>query len=376
MRVKVNASTLMFLSRQQLQAIVSKSSPFSKEKIALIDNFSRTISYLRLSLTDRCNLRCIYCMPDQDDENGICHRKNGEILPHVDLLSYEELLRVVRVAVSLGMNKLRLTGGEPLVRKGILQFIDRLREIEGLDEVRLTTNGVLLSEYAQHLHDSGIRQLNISLDSLQRQKFARITGRDLFDQVWRGIRTACDLGFRIKINIVAMKGINDDEFRDFINLALNEALQIRFIEFMPVGEKSSWQRDQFIRAEDIQKGLADMGEFIPYQKGKFDGPARMYRLHAADGRQGSVGFISPISHHFCDQCNRLRLTAEGKLRSCLLNDTERDIKALLRQGATDDQLMTVIRDTVLDKPKGHRLQERMESGELMNCPGQMSRIGG
>lgn len=357
-------------------AAVSKSIPFTKEKNALVDNFSRTISYLRLSLTDRCNLRCIYCMPEQDGENDGCRRKNGEILPYVDLLSYEELLRVVRVAVSLGMNKLRLTGGEPLVRKGILQFIDKLGEIEGLDEVRLTTNGVLLADYVQHLHDSGIRQLNISLDSLQRQKFARITGRDLFDQVWRGIIAARELGFRIKINVVAMKGVNDDEFRDFVNLALDEPFQIRFIEFMPVGEKSSWQRDQFIRAEDIQKGLVDMGEFIPYQKGKFDGPARMYRLHATDGRQGNVGFISPISHHFCDQCNRLRLTAEGKLRSCLLNDAEQDIKVLLRQGITDDQLKTIIRDTVLDKPKGHRLQERMENGELMNCPGQMSRIGG
>jgi cyclic pyranopterin phosphate synthase len=365
----------MLLIRQQMPVTVSKSIPFSKEKATLVDNFSRTISYLRLSLTDRCNLRCIYCMPEQDGETG-CRTKNGATLAHVDLLTYEELLRVVRVAVSLGMNKLRLTGGEPLVRKGVLQFIDKLAEINGLDEVRLTTNGVLLGEYARNLYDAGIRQLNISLDSLQREKFARITGRDLFDRVWQGIMSARDLGFRIKINVVAMKGVNDDEFADFVNLALNEPLQVRFIEFMPVGEKSSWQRQQFIRAEDIQLGLADLGEFIPYRKGKFDGPARMYRLHAPDGRQGSIGFISPISHHFCDQCNRLRLTAEGKLRSCLLNDTERDIKVLLRQGATDEQLMAVIRDTVLDKPKGHRLQERLENGEFMNCPGQMSRIGG
>ncbi len=376
MRVKVNACAPMPSIRQQMPATVSKSIPASRGKKSLVDNFSRTISYLRLSLTDRCNLRCIYCMPEQDGDTTGCRTKNGETLAHVDLLTYEELLRVVRVAVSLGMNKLRLTGGEPLVRKGVLQFIDRLAEIDGLDEVRLTTNGVLLGDYARNLYDAGIRQLNISLDSLQRDKFARITGRDFFDRVWRGIMTARDLGFRIKINVVAMKGVNDDEFADFVNLALNEPLQVRFIEFMPVGEKSSWQRQQFIRAEEIQLGLADLGEFIPYQKGKFDGPARMYRLHAPDGRKGSIGFISPISHHFCDQCNRLRLTAEGKLRSCLLNDTERDIKVLLRQGVTDEQLMAVIRDTVLDKPKGHRLQERLDNGEVMNCPGQMSRIGG
>ncbi len=314
-------------------------------------------------------------MPEVEGEEG-CQMKNGKILQCHDLLSYEELLRIVRLSVSLGMNKLRLTGGEPLVRRGILEFIDRLSEIDGLDEVRLTTNGVLLHDYARALYASGIRQLNISLDSLRPERFARITGKDLFNQVWQGIRTACDLGFRIKINVVAMRGINDDEFCDFVNLALNEPFSVRFIEFMPVGEKSSWQREQFIRAEDIRKMVAGLGEFTPYQKGRFDGPARMFRLQAPDGRQGNIGFISPISHHFCDQCNRLRLTSEGKLRSCLLNDKETDIKTLMRQGIADEELKRVIKDTVLDKPKGHCLQERMESGGLMNCPGQMSRIGG
>ena len=314
-------------------------------------------------------------MPEGDGE-GSCHLKRGKILPYHDLLSYEELLRIVRLAVSLGMNKLRLTGGEPLIRRGILGFISSLSEIEGLDEVRLTTNGVLLHEYARSLYDSGIRQLNISLDSLRPEKFARITGKDLFYQVWQGIESARDLGFRIKINVVAMKGINDDEFCDFVNLALNESFSVRFIEFMPVGEKSSWQREQFIRADDIRKMVAGLGEFVPYQKGRFDGPARMFRLQAPDGRVGNIGFISPISHHFCDQCNRLRLTSEGKLRSCLLNEKETDIKSLMRQGGTDEQLKGIIRDTVLDKPKGHRLQEQLESGGLMNCQGQMSRIGG
>lgn len=360
--------------QQSLEA-VSKTAPLRTEKTPLVDNFSRTISYLRLSVTDRCNLRCMYCMPENDGETG-CRRKNSVVLPHVDLLTYEELLRVVRLAVQLGMNKIRLTGGEPLVRKDILGFIDRLTGIEGLQEVRLTTNGVLLEEYAQSLYDSGIRQLNISLDSLQAQKFARITGRDCFDQVWRGIIAARDLGFRIKINVVAMRGINDDEFGDFAELALNQPFQVRFIEFMPVGEKSSWQLEQFIRAADIMTMLGDMGEFVPGRSHRIDGPARVYHLHSRDGREGTVGFISPISHHFCDQCNRLRLTAEGKLRSCLLNDNERDIKSLLRGGATDEELMAVIRNTVVDKPKGHQLQQRLENGQTIQCPGQMSRIGG
>jgi cyclic pyranopterin phosphate synthase len=355
--------------------IVTKTVSFNQNGSSLVDNFSRTISYLRLSVTDRCNLRCLYCMPDERGDNA-CRRKNGPILSHVDLLSYEELLRVVRVAVQLGMNKIRLTGGEPLVRRGILDFIDYLMKIDGLDEVRLTTNGVLLHEYAQSLYNSGIRQLNISLDSLKREKFARITGRDYFDKVWQGIIAARDLGFRIKINIVAMRGINDDEFGEFINLALNEPFQVRFIEFMPVGEKSSWQLEQFIRAEEIQASVSGMGSFEPIQHLRVDGPARVYHLRTSDGRQGYVGFISPISHHFCDQCNRLRLTAEGKLRSCLLNDAERDIKVLLRGGATDEELMKVIRDTVLDKPKGHRLQMQLEDGAALQCPGQMSRIGG
>ncbi len=314
-------------------------------------------------------------MPEGEGKGG-CLPKNGKILDCYDLLSYEELIRFVRLSVSLGMNKLRLTGGEPLVRKGILGFIERLSGIDGLEEVRLTTNGVLLHEYAASLYDSGIRQLNISLDSLQRERFARITGRDLFDRVWQGIKTAANLGFRIKINVVAMKGINDDEFLDFVNLALDEPYSVRFIEFMPMGEKSSWQREQFIKAEDIKKMMAGLGEFIPYQKNTFDGPARMYRLQTLDGRQGNIGFISPISHHFCDQCNRLRLTSEGKLRSCLLNDRETDIKILLRRGISDEELVRVIRDTVLDKPRGHGLQERLEAGGFMNCPGQMSRIGG
>lgn len=361
--------------RQNRSSVVSKISVFTKEKQVLVDNFSRTISYLRLSLTDRCNLRCIYCMPEQGEGEG-CQLKNGKVLHCHDLLSYEELLRVVRLSVSLGMNKLRLTGGEPLVRKGVLDFIGRLSEIDGLEEVRLTTNGVLLHDYAESLYTSGIRQLNISLDSMRPERFARITGKDLFDRVWQGIGTARDLGFRIKINVVAMKGINDDEFLDFVELALNEPYTVRFIEFMPVGEKSSWQREQFIRAEDIKKMVVGLGEFIPYQKGKFDGPARMYRLQGRDGRQGNIGFISPISHHFCDQCNRLRLTSEGRLRSCLLNDKETDIKALMRQGISDAELAGVIRDTVLDKPKGHGLRERLEAGGTMNCPGQMSRIGG
>ena len=338
----------------------------------LVDQFSRTITYLRLSLTDRCNLRCLYCMP-QEEIDRHDQVKTGRFLEHSELLSYEELLRVVRLAVSLGMNKLRLTGGEPLVRKGVLDFIQALFQIDGLSEVRLTTNGVLLEEYASRLYQAGVRQLNVSLDTLEEEKFARITGRSYFDKVWRGLLAAKDLGFKIKVNVVAMRGINDDEFLDFARLALHEPFQVRFIEFMPVGEKSSWDQQHFIGSDEIMEKIATLGTLTPFKKRHGEGPARMFELSAPDGHKGSVGFISPISHHFCDQCNRLRLTSEGRLRACLLNDRETDLKRLLRGGASDEELMAEIRQTILDKPQGHSLNTAVIR---QPCSGQMSRIGG
>jgi cyclic pyranopterin phosphate synthase len=351
----------------------------NKDKIPpvppLVDQFSRTISYLRLSITDRCNLRCMYCMP-KDEEDTSSFSKTGEILQQSDLLSYEELLRVVRIGVEMGMNKLRLTGGEPLVRRGILDFIHELFRLKGLNEVRLTTNGVLLSDYAERLFKEGVRHINVSLDTLHEDKFQKITGRNYFQKVMEGLFKARDLGFKIKINVVAMKGINDDEFVDFARLALNEPFQIRFIEFMPLGEKSSWQKEQFIKTEDIKSCMTEAGELSPAKNSRAKGPARVYHLISSSGKKGTVGFISPISHHFCDQCNRLRLTSGGQLRSCLLNDMETDLKSLLRNGASDDTIRESIRQTILNKPKGHSLQADLEGNDQPACIGQMSRIGG
>jgi len=341
----------------------------------LVDQFSHTISYLRLSLTDRCNLRCLYCMP-KGDEDKAKHTKTGEILQHSDLLSYEELLRVVRVAVKMGMNKIRLTGGEPLVRKGVLDFIHSLFALDGLDEVRLTTNGVLLPDYAERMYAEGVRNINVSLDSLNPKKFFDITKRDSFDKVWAGLLKARDLGFNVKINVVAMNGVNHNEFADFAKLALNEPFQVRFIEFMPLGEKSSWEKNQFIEAEEIKKIISKSGQLTPFQRKHNDGPARIYEIKDSEGRRGSVGFITPISHHFCDQCNRLRLTSAGRLRSCLLNDTETDLKSLIRNDASDEQIRDSIRQTILNKPKGHTLEGDLEESSKAGCLGQMSRIGG
>lgn len=330
----------------------------------LVDTFSRTISYLRLSLTDRCNLRCVYCMP-VDDKGGL------QVLEHADLLSYEELFRIVRLVVAMGMNKLRLTGGEPLVRKGVMAFIADLARIDGLDEIRVTTNGVLLHEKAKGLHDAGIRKLNISLDTLRAERFKEIAGVDRFDQVWQGIETAEKLGFDIKLNMVAMKGVNDDEFVDFARLAVDRSFQVRFIEFMPVGKNSSWNKASYISSDELKKLIGTLGTLEPLPGSRMDGPARVYSLKTADGAQGKIGFISPISHHFCDTCNRLRLTSAGTLRACLLHDREADLKTLLRQGGTDDEIRDLVRKTILDKPKGHTLAE-----DQAKCGGQMSRIGG
>jgi cyclic pyranopterin phosphate synthase len=341
----------------------------------LVDQFSRTISYLRLSITDRCNLRCMYCQPTKPEER-FSHVKSAEILRHQDLLTYEELLRFVAVAVSMGMSKVRLTGGEPLVRKGILDFIENLGNIKGLDQIRLTTNGVLLAEMAEPLYQAGIRNLNISLDTLRPDRFARITGKDLFQAVWRGIQLAKEIGFRIKLNVVAMRGVNDDEFPDFARLALQEPFQVRFIEFMPIGEQPGWKKKHFIPARDIQSLIMQEGVLTSEEGRITEGPARVFTLTDGTGRQGSVGFISPISHHFCDSCNRLRLTAEGHLRSCLLSDQETDIREILRSGGTDDDLRNAIRLTITTKQKGHALQEGAEGVTQAPCHGQMSRIGG
>jgi len=314
-------------------------------------------------------------MPEGEEDKPT-YSKTGKLLSHSELLSYEEMLKVVRIAVEMGMNKLRLTGGEPLVRKGILNFIHELVSINGLDEVRLTTNGVLLPDYAERLYLEGVRHLNVSLDSLQPKKFFEITGRDDFKKVWQGLLKARDIGFRVKINVVAMKGINDNEFVDFAKLALNEPFQVRFIEFMPLGEKSSWKKEQFIKTDDIKKIIAGVGQLTPFKSRYDEGPARVYKIEGSHGNKGSVGFISPISHHFCDKCNRLRLTSEGRLRACLLNDKETDLKALLRSGASRQKIRQSIRQTIVDKPKGHTLQNDLGENGTSACRGQMSQIGG
>lgn len=342
----------------------------------LQDNFSRTISYLRLSVTDRCNLRCLYCMPCNSPGTDDIDNSFIKTLSAKELLSYEEMLRVVSIGVSLGMSKLRLTGGEPLIRKGILGFIDNLSSIQGLEQIRLTTNGVLLADYKQSLYDAGVSHLNISLDTLDEKKFTTITGRDYFSQVMKGIEDALHLGFKIKINVVAMRGINDDEFADFVQFALDTDVQVRFIEFMPIGKGSKWNKSQYIKASTIQDSLKKKFTFTPLKSSRNTGPARMFTAMDSSGTEGKVGFISPISHHFCDKCNRLRLTSDGKLRACLLHDRATDLKHILRSDGKDKEIEQAIKDTIMFKPKNHGIVDDPEESQKPACHVQMSRIGG
>jgi len=326
----------------------------------LLDNNHRVINYLRLSVTDRCNLRCIYCMPD----------KGIRFMPHSEILTYEELLHIVRLSIQKGIRKVRLTGGEPLVRKGFISFLERLCKIEGLEEITLTTNGVLLKSLAADIKNCGISRINVSLDSLRPERFFRITGRDCFKQVWEGIEEAEHMGFNpIKINVVAIKGVNDDEILDFAALTLEKPYHIRFIELMPIGDKNISMDDKFISTKEIFKKIETISMLQPIANNLLDGPAERYAL---EGAKGEVGFIGALSNHFCDKCNRLRLTPEGHLRGCLFSDQEIDLKTPLRQEKKDACLLKLIEFAIKNKPKEHGL---LEYGPR-KCVRQMNSIGG
>ena len=326
----------------------------------MLDNNHRPINYLRLSVTDRCNLRCIYCMP----EKGI------RFMPHSEILTYEEMLHIVRLCVQKGIRKVRLTGGEPLVRKGFIGFLERLCKVEELEEIALTTNGVLLKAFAADIKNCGICRINVSLDSLKPERFARITGRDYFEQVCEGIEEAEHVGFNpIKINVVAIKGVNDDEILDFAALTLEKPYHVRFIEIMPIGYKNMWTAEKFISAKEIHNRIQTLGVLQPKGHNPLDGPAERYAL---EGAKGEVGFIGALSNHFCDNCNRLRLTADGHLKGCLFSDQETDIKTPLREDRKGAYLLDLIKHAIQNKPKNHGL---MKSGPR-KCVRQMNSIGG
>jgi len=327
-------------------------------KAPLQDRYRRRLNYLRVSVTDRCNLRCVYCVP----------RDTIPRMSHLEILRYEEILRIIRIGVSLGITKIRITGGEPLVRKDLLPFLEQLTHLEGLTDIALTTNGVLLQDYLKPLQAAGIKRLNISLDSLRRDRFAELTGSDHFDRVWAAIEAAHGMGFNpIKLNVVAMRDINDDEFHDLAALTRTRPYHVRFIEYMPMGNPNL-PGDPYMSNDEVRQRLEQTDILEPVPRSGNDGPAQRFRY---PGAPGEVGFISPLSHHFCDSCNRLRLTAGGKLRPCLLSNQEFDLITPLRAGASDAELSAIFIEGARLKPMAHGL---IAGGQKVDA--RMSSIGG
>lgn len=325
----------------------------------MIDSFQRNINYLRISVTDRCNLRCVYCMPP----DGV------KQTPHWEILSLEEFGRIVDAASDIGIRKVRITGGEPLVRKNILNLFQHISDNPCIDDISVTTNGILFADMANDLKKAGLNRVNFSLDSLNPDNFKDITRNGKFDDVWRGIEKALELDLHpVKLNVVVVKGVNDQEFGDFARLSREMPLHIRFIELMPIGECNPWAVGNFISAEEIMERLwEEFGEFDVETKVTGNGPARYFRL---PGAKGTIGFITAISEHFCAQCNRLRLTANGHLRPCLYGKQEIDMKNPLRNGASRQELAELIKTGIRLKPSQHHMEQGWTDQRIM------SQIGG
>lgn len=278
----------------------------------MTDKYGRIIDYLRISITDRCNLRCVYCMPPE----GVPFK------PHDNILKYEEILKIVEVGVELGINKVRITGGEPLVRKDVVELINGIRKISGIKDISMTTNGTLLPKYAYDLKKAGLSRINISLDSLNSNTYKKITRRDEFAKATEGIKSAFEAGLKpVKINVVVMKGINEHELKDFINFARDKEIHVRFIEYMPIGDARLLSSNYYFSLNAFKNELIDKWGMVPTDI-KNSGPSMNYKM---SGMKGSLGFITAISHNFCSECNRMRLSADGFLRPCLASDVEIDM---------------------------------------------------
>lgn len=324
----------------------------------LFDRYGRRMSYLRLSVTDRCNLRCQYCMPAEGSPK----------LHHSDILSYEDLYRIASAAVAMGIDKIRLTGGEPLVRKGLLPFIERLSALPGLKELVLTTNGLLLDTLARPLREAGVQRLNISLDSLREERFSAITRGGDLQKVLAGIEAARNAGFPDpKINMVVMRGVNDDEVLDFAALTLDRSYTVRFIEYMPTLQAEEWA-NRCIDGADLQARIAEQHQLLPLVSSEGAGPARNFRIA---GAAGAIGFITPISGHFCSSCNRIRVSSTGIAQSCLFAKNGTDLRPAL-QNTDDMELRQRLARMIAGKPQGHHIEKENGRGHAF----AMSGIGG
>jgi len=327
---------------------------------SLIDSFGRMHTSLRISVTDRCNIRCFYCMPE-----------SVRFLPRAEILTYEEIERLVRVVAQMGVNKLRVTGGEPLVRAELPRLIEMLAAVPGIRDIALTTNGILLAEQAQALKDAGLGRLNISLDGLSEETFRKISRREGSDRVLDGIFAAKRAGFkRIRLNAVAIRGITEAEVVPLGRFARQHRMEMRFIEFMPLDAENNWQTEQVLSGKEIREILeAEFGPLIPLARDDPSQTAVDYQF--ADGI-GRMGFINPVTQPFCGNCNRLRITAEGKIRNCLFSTEEWDVRELLRGGGTDDQIAETVRRAVHAKKSGHGI----DTDDFIKPKRAMYQIGG
>ena len=326
----------------------------------LADQFRRPITYLRISVTDRCNLRCVYCMP----EEGLPWIQKREIL------TYEEITHIVTAAAAIGVRSIRLTGGEPLVRLDLHKLVAMLAAIPGIEDIALSTNGMLLAERIDALVAAGLGRVNISLDTLREDRFFAIARRHGLDRVLGGIDAALNAGLApLKINCVVMRGRNDDEVGELAALTRDRAIFVRFIELMPVEDNLDLQRDAYVSADEILARIGTIEELVPVPGPPGNGPARYF---AFPGARGAVGVISPLSHDYCERCNRVRLSADGRLRLCLFGDQHIDLRTPVRSGASREDLMAIFRGSMLIKPERHHLRLGEQSSRMR----AFSEIGG
>ena len=309
----------------------------------LVDGMGRTIVNLRISVTDRCNFRCTYCMPAD----------NVEFMSRDKLLTFEEITRIARIGAGMGIKRLRLTGGEPLMRKDLPTLVSMLTQIEGIDDVAMTTNAFFLKEHAKALKEAGLKRLNISLDALDPEKFRDVNRRDCLKEVLEGMRVSAEIGFKsIKVNAVAMKNFSETEIMRLIEMGRSDGFEIRFIEFMPLDSDQMWERDKVLFGHEILDIIRKKYELIPIENSLEIGPASEYNF--ADGK-GRIGIITAVSNPFCDHCNRIRMTADGKLRTCLFSADETNLKELIRGKASDEDIVKAIEGAVLVKEPGHKI---------------------
>ena len=345
----------------------------------LIDSHGRVMRDLRVSITDRCNFRCLYCLPETEAAQNFYRGRWANMpnstpivqqwVPRASILSFEEIERVVRIAVDWGIQKIRLTGGEPLMRHDVENLVERIARIPGIEDLAMTTNGFLFPEKARALRDAGLRRVSFSLDSLTPENFKRMTGRDGLQQVLDSLALAQELGFSpVKVNAVVIRGLNDHEVPALVEMARERNVSMRFIEFMPLDSARAWLRDMVVTGREILERLQAQFDLQPLPTNNPSSTSRLWSF--ADGR-GEIGIIAPVSEPFCGHCNRIRLTADGKIRTCLFSVTEHDLRSLLRGGATDEQIGEKLKSVVWQKEPRHRIGEPdfVPASRSMSCIG-------